>query len=123
MQSGDGAPAQIQWVDQAKFHYTCQFAKDTVEQSCSFTYLLYSTNADRGIDLSRYRTLNLALRYTGNAHYLRVAIRNFDSRFSRLEDSNSSKFNSVNLHPKDLAQPVPISLNEFTRSGVVGGPI
>jgi len=112
MQSGDGA--QSQWVDQAKFHYTCQFAKGAAEQTCSFTFLLYSTSADRGIDLSRYRTLNLALRYAGNAHYLRVGVRNFDSRFSRLEDSNSSKFNSVNLHPKDLAQPVPISLNEFS---------
>ena len=112
MQSGDGA--QSQWVDQAKFHYTCQFAKGAAEQTCSFTFLLYSSSADRGIDLSRYRTLNLALRYAGNAHYLRVGVRNFDSRFSRLEDSNSSKFNSVNLHPKDLAQPVPISLNEFS---------
>jgi diguanylate cyclase (GGDEF)-like protein len=112
MQSGDGA--QSQWADQAKFHYTCQFAKGAAEQTCSFTYLLYSTSADRGIDLSRYRTLNLALRYAGNAHYLRVSIRNFDPRFSRLEDSNSAKFNSVNLHPKDFAQPVPISLNEFS---------
>jgi diguanylate cyclase (GGDEF)-like protein len=114
MQAGDGVPAQIQWVDQAKLHYRCQFAKDAADQSCSFNYLLYSTSGDRGIDLSRYRTLNLAIRYAGEAHYLRVAIRNFDSRFSRLEDSNSSKFNSVNLHPKDLAQPVPIGLSEFT---------
>jgi diguanylate cyclase (GGDEF)-like protein len=113
MQSGEGTPAQIQWVDQAKLHFTCQFAKHAAGQSCSFVYLLYSTSADRGIDLSRYRTLNLALRYAGGAHYLRVAIRNFDSRFSRLEDPNSSKFNSVNLLPKDLAQSVPISLNEF----------
>jgi diguanylate cyclase (GGDEF)-like protein len=110
---GDGTPARIQWVEQANFHYTCQFAKEAAGQSCSFTYLLYSTNADRGIDLSRYRTMNLALRYSGPAHYVRVSIRNFDSRFSRLEDANSSKFNSVNLHPKDLAQPVPISLGEF----------
>jgi hypothetical protein len=88
------AAAQIQWVDQARFHFTCQFGKGAAEQTCSFTYLLYSTSADRGIDLSRYRTLNLALRYAGNAHYLRVAVRNFDPRFSRLEDSNSSKFNS-----------------------------
>jgi len=114
MQSGDGTPAQIQWVDQARFHYTCEFAKDAPGQSCSFTYLLYSTNPDRGVDLSQYRTLNLALRYAGDARYLRVAVRNFDPRFSRLEDANSSKFNSVNLSPKDLARPLPISLTEFT---------
>jgi diguanylate cyclase (GGDEF)-like protein len=114
MQSGDGKSTQVQWVDQAKLHFSCQFAKDAAGQSCSFTYLLYSTTADRGIDLSRYRTLNLAIRYTGNAHYLRVAIRNFDPRFSRLEDTNSSKFNSVNLHPQDFAQPAPIRLSEFS---------
>ena len=114
MQTGDGPPAHVQWIDQARFHFTCQFAKEATGQSCAFTYLLYTGNADRGIDLSRFHSLNLTLRYAGNAHYLRVAIRNFDPRFSRLEDTNSSKFNYVNLHPKDLVQPVPIKLKEFT---------
>ena len=113
MQSGDGIPTQVQWVDQGNFHFSCGFAKGAAGPGCSFTYLLYSTNADRGIDLSRYRTLNLTLRYAGDARYVRVSIRNFDPRFSRLEDANSSKFNSVNLPPKDLAQPLEISLNEF----------
>jgi diguanylate cyclase (GGDEF)-like protein len=114
MQSGDGTPAQVQWVDQARLHFNCAFAKDAPGQSCSFTYLLYSANADHGIDLSRYQAMNLAIRYAGNARYVRVAIRNFDPRFSHLEDGNSSKYNSINLHPKDLAEPLPISLKEFT---------
>jgi diguanylate cyclase (GGDEF)-like protein len=114
MQSGAGTPARVQWVDPSKFHFTCQFARETVGQGCSFTYLLYSTDAAHGIDLSRYRKLNLALRYTGDARYLRVSIRNFDPRFSRLEDDNSPKFNSVNLHPRDFTHPVAIGLNEFS---------
>ena len=114
MQSGEGTPVQFRWVDQADFHFTCRFAKNTNGQSCAFTYLLYSTAANRGIDLSRYRTLNLALRYAGDAKYLRVAIRNFDPRFSRLDDANSSKFNSIILRPKDLAKPLAIGLSEFT---------
>ena len=68
----------------------------------------------RGVDLSRYRNLNLTIRYTGSAHYLRLAIRNFDPRFSRLEDTNSSKFNLLNVEPSDLAKPVAIDLREFT---------
>src|SRR6185436_18543528 len=108
MQFGNGTPPKAQWVDQAHFHFTCEFAKAGADQDCSFTYLLYSTNVDRGIDLSRYRTLNLKLRYAGDARYVRVSIRNFDPRFSRVEDSNSSKFNSVSLPPKDLAQPLAI---------------
>ena len=113
MQSGDGTQSRTQWVDQPRFHYTCQFAKGAADPSCSFTYLLYSTSADRGIDLARYRTMNLAIRYAGDARYVRVSIRNFDSRFSRLQDSNSSKFNYLNLHPRDLALPVSIGMNEF----------
>jgi diguanylate cyclase (GGDEF)-like protein len=112
MQSGDGASAQ--WVDQANLHFTCQFAKDASNPGCSFTYLLYSTDADRGLDLSRYQTLNLAIRYAGGARYVRVAIRNFDPRFSRLEDPNSSKYNNVNLQPEELYRPVSIPLEEFT---------
>jgi diguanylate cyclase (GGDEF)-like protein len=113
MQFGEGTPAQIQWLNQSKLHFVCRFAKDAPGQGCSFNYLLYSKTGDRGIDLSRYRTLNLALRYSGNAHYVRVAIRNFDARFSHLSDANSPKFNYVNLHAKDLAQPIAIGMNEF----------
>lgn len=114
MHSGDGQPPKLEWVDQPSMHFTCRFSREAAGQSCSMTYLLYSNDAARGVNLSRFRNLNLALRYTGNARYVRLAIRNFDPRFSRLEDGNSSKFNSVNLHPKDLLQPVAISLREFT---------
>jgi diguanylate cyclase (GGDEF)-like protein len=55
----------------------------------------------------------LAVRYSGNAAYLRVAVRNFDPRFSRIEDLNSPKYNFVNIPARDLAQPVAIKLSEF----------
>ena len=112
MQSGKGAA--FQWVDQANFHFACQFSKDAVDPGCSFIYLLYSTDGEHGVDLSRYQRLNLAMRYAGGARYVRVAIRNFDPRFSRLEDANSSKYNNVNLQPEELYQPVSIPLDEFT---------
>ena len=113
MQSGDGAPADIQWIDQSRFHFACQFPKATVDQGCSFGYQLHSAKADQGTDLSHFHTLNLAVRYTGKARYLRVAIRTFDPRFSRLEDLNSPKYNFVNIPSRDLAQPVAINLSEF----------
>ena len=113
MQSGDGAPADIQWIDQSRFHFACQFPKATVDQGCSFGYQLHAEKVDQGTDLSRFHTLNLAVRYTGKARYLRVAIRTFDPRFSRLEDLNSPKYNFVNIPSRDLAQPVAISLSEF----------
>jgi diguanylate cyclase (GGDEF)-like protein len=114
MQSGEGAPVQIEWVDKSRLHYTCAFAVQAANQTCSFTYLLSPPSVEHGIDLSRYQTLNLAVRYAGKARYVRVSIRNFDPRFSRAADGNSSKFNSVNLSPKELAQPLSIGLSELT---------
>jgi len=113
MQSGDGAPADIQWIDQPRFHFACQFPKATVDQGCSFGYQLHGKSVDQGLDLSRFQTLNLAIRYTGKARYLRVAIRNFDARFSKLDDLNSPKYNFVNIPARDLDRPVAIKLSEF----------
>ena len=114
MQSGNGAPADIQWVDQSHFHFACQFPKAAaVDQGCSFGYQLHSGKLNEGTDLSRFQTLNLRIRYSGNARYLRVAIRTFDPRFSKPEDLNSPKYNYVNIPSRDLAQPVAIKLSEF----------
>jgi diguanylate cyclase (GGDEF)-like protein len=113
MQSGDGAPADIQWIDQSHLHFACKFPQATVEQGCSLGYALHSGKVNEGTDLSRFRALNLVVRYTGKAGYLRVAIRNFDPRFSTLEDLNSPKYNFVNIPATELARPVPISLSEF----------
>ena len=114
MKFGEDALAQVNWVDQSRLHFRCRFTQQLAGASCSYTYLLYpGTAADHGIDLSRFRNLNLAIRYSGNAHYVRVAIRNFDPRFSRMDDTNSSKFNLLNLQPKDLGKPVDIDLHEF----------
>ena len=113
MQSGNGAPADMQWVDQSHLHFACKFPEAAVDQGCSLGYALHSGKVSQGTDLSRFRTLNLVVRYTGKADYLRVAIRNFDPRFSTLEDLNSPKYNFVNVPARELAQPVPISLSEF----------
>ncbi len=114
MTFGDDALTKVDWVDQSRRHYRCRFIQQSQDASCSFTFLLYHGNdLAHGVDLSRFRNLNLAIRYAGSAHYLRVAIRSFDPRFSRVEDTNSPKFNLLNLQPKDLGQPVAIDLHEF----------
>lgn len=103
----------FRWLDQANFHYACRFPQQPAYQGCGFAYMLTKAVASQGMDLSRYDTLNLTVRYTGNAQYLRVGIRNFDPRFSNLEDLNSPKFNFVNIPTRDLGQPLKIKLSEF----------
>lgn len=113
--SDDATLATVDWVDQPRLHFKCRFEKTAPGASCGYTYMLSQADAaDHGVDLSRYRSLNLTIRYTGPAHYLRLAVRNFDPEFSRLQDTNSAKFNALNIQPKDLVQPVAIKLHEFT---------
>jgi len=112
---GEDALTQVDWVDQPHLHFKCHFAQEVPGASCGFTYELFpAKDIAHGIDLSGYRNLNLTIRYAGAARYLRVAIRNFDPRFSRVEDFNSTKFNSLNLPPKDLLKRVAIDPHEFS---------
>ncbi len=113
VEAGNGVQAEFQWIDQAKFHFACRFPEVSVWQGCGFAYMLSAEDVSRGMDLSGFRTLNLTVRYKGSAQYLRVGIRNFDSRFSRVEDLNSPKYNFVNIPTKDFARPISISLGEF----------
>ena len=112
---GEDALTQVDWVDQSRVHFKCHFTSAASGASCGYTYQLHVNSAvNEGVDLSRFRNLKVAIRYTGPAHYLRVAIRNYDPRFSKLDDWNTTKFNSLNLQPKDLSKPVAINLYEFT---------
>ncbi len=112
---GEETLTQVDWIDQPHVHFKCHFAKDAPGASCGYTYELFrDKDIAHGIDLSRFHKLNLTIRYAGSARYVRVAIRNFDPRFSRADDFNTTKFNALNLQPKDLATTVPIDLHEFT---------
>ena len=42
VESGNGAPAEFRWIDQVKFHYTCQFPTPSAMQGCGFAYMLAS---------------------------------------------------------------------------------
>jgi diguanylate cyclase (GGDEF)-like protein len=112
---GEEALTQVDWVDQSRVHFKCHFAQESTGASCGYQFQLHLNSAvNQGVDLSRFSRLKLAIRYAGSARYLRVAVRTFDPRFSRVDDWNSTKFNSLNLQPKDLTKPVAITLHEFT---------
>src|SRR5262245_65019899 len=74
---GEEALTQVDWVDQPRVHFKCHFAQQASGASCGYTYELFREKGiAHGADLSRYRNLKLTIRYKGDAHYLRVAVRN-----------------------------------------------
>lgn len=68
----------------------------------------------QGVDLRRFDALDLDLVHRGKAQHVRVAIRNFDPRFSTEKDANSAHFHPINLRTRDLAGPIALRLSELT---------
>ena len=101
------------WIDRTRFHFHCKFNQTESNMPCNLIYML-SEDSVKGTNLETYDHLNLDITYAGRAKNLRIAIRNSDPRFSRLSDSNSTKFNVINIRTSDLNKPLKIGLNEFT---------
>ncbi len=80
---------------------------------CAWTIDL-SSSTHEGMDLSRYEHLIIKLNYTGNANKLRIAIRNYNPAYSKIGDGNSTKFNAINLHTKELNKENYLALTAFT---------
>lgn len=101
------------WKDRDKFHFHCKFNENESNRPCNLIFML-SVDSIQGTNLQNFDHLNLDIAYAGQAKTLRVAIRNYDPRFSNINDTNSTKFNFINLRTKDLTKPLRISFNELT---------
>jgi len=103
----------LQWVDESRFHLRCHY-RDTQEyQACGVTFLLGPGGVTRGMDLSSFDSVVLDVAYRGNGGYVRLGARNFDPRFSREQDANSSRMQSTNIRAADLLGPLAIGLDEL----------
>ncbi|HEY8880546.1 MAG TPA: GGDEF domain-containing protein [Roseateles sp.] len=109
-----GAERAVEWVDAAQWHWRCKYTAGVKYQPCGLTFTLTTEDPTRGTDLRHYDSLDLELAYRGNAPAVRVALRDFDPRFSRAEDGNSARIASINLRTRDIQQPVNIELSELT---------
>lgn len=101
------------WVDRDKFHFHCVFKEHDKDRSCNIIFML-TKDSVVGTNLQEFDNINLDIKYSGPAKTLRMAIRNFDPRFSIRENSNSSKFNFIYMRTKDLQTPLQLKLSELT---------
>jgi diguanylate cyclase (GGDEF)-like protein len=109
--------SRVQWVAERDFHFRCHYTPqdDFGYQPCSLTFLLTRDRANTlGMDLRRFDSLRLDLAYQGASRFVRVTVRSFDARFSRADDGNSARMQSVTLPVRDVAKPLVIGLSELT---------
>lgn len=110
--NNDSAHKKAFWVDRDKFHFHCSFDAQDQHVPCNMIIMLTEDNI-HGVNLEKFNALTLDIHYTGKAKVIRFAIRNFDPRFSTTSDSNSGKFNYINLRTRDLTRPLHIGLHEL----------
>jgi diguanylate cyclase (GGDEF)-like protein len=72
-----------------------------------------SNSGVKGLDLSVYEDMIIKLNYSGNANKVRIAIRNFNPDYSSTSDANSTKFNAIQLHTKELNKEIRVNLSAF----------
>lgn len=112
-QVGDGIISS-EWTNGDHTAWKCNYVENFPRNyfPCSWTVDL-SHSISNGMDLSRYEDLILHLNYSGPANKVRVAIRNFNPAYSTLSDRNSTKYNAIQLHTKELNKENRISLSAF----------
>lgn len=110
----DGTPSS-EWTNDAHTAWKCIYPENyqTDYLPCAITLDL-STAADAGMNLSSYEQLILHLNYSGGANKVRIAIRNYNPIYSKTNDSNSTKFNAIQIHTSELNKENRIALSAFT---------
>lgn len=112
----DGTPS-AEWIDRNQYRWRCN-----VPESFGENYFNCGLGVDlahapgQGTNLARFSHVTIYLHYTAQSHAnrVRIAMRNFDPAYSRTDDANSSKFNSVLVQTTNLGKPLRLGLDEFT---------
>lgn len=103
-----------EWTRDDHTQWRCQYPENFTGNyfACTLTLDL-SKSINQGIDLSEYSQLNLTMNYQGSANKIRIAIRNYDSAYSRPDDGNSTKFNAIQVHTLELTKEIHLALSFF----------
>ena len=103
------------WRDPKSTTLLCHLVAADDRATCGVGFTLARKGDQRrGIDLRDFDTLEMDVGYRGAARNVRVSMRDFDARFSRAEDGNSGRYQSVQLRARDLDRPLEIRLDELT---------
>lgn len=101
------------WIDEPGLSWQCDIEDDGKNHGCGFTISLDAHNP-KGIDLSRYDSVNVELDYEGGDKRLRFFARTFVEGFSNLpKDSGSAKYQNVLIPSSYLRGPLSIQMSEF----------
>ncbi len=111
----DGKPAAV-WTNEEHTSWNCYWPENLEIKyfPCAWTEeIATSREKGEGVDLSRYDDMIIKINYTGPANKVRIVFRNFNPAYSYVSDLNSTKFNAIQIHTKELNKENRISLSSF----------
>ncbi|MEY4589726.1 MAG: hypothetical protein RL497_1802 [Pseudomonadota bacterium] len=108
-----GGGTQAVWLNEAQGHYVCTIQADTKDPFCAMQINL-APQPGQGRDLSGFNRLRTKVRYQGPGRVLRLHMRVFDPRFSKLEQPDSAKFQHYVFAPSAENTHIEIPLAGFS---------
>jgi diguanylate cyclase (GGDEF)-like protein len=107
-----GGNSEFHWVDKTAHNWVCDFKSGAPYPYCSFS-LAWSKAPHNPIDFSLYTHLAIDLKYTGEAEYLRVFIRNTYKSAEEPDELQSGKFNTVSKKADTFKQITNINFDDL----------
>lgn len=110
----DSNSSVAEWSNYEKSEWRCYVTNTLVNGSCGFSISLDHLYGEKGINLSKFKRIELALGYKGPEKYLRIYLRNIEDGFTDLLDVRTAKFNNVLIPVDSFNEMVQINFSDFS---------
>ena len=94
------------------YEWKCTLRQGYEYHFCAFE-LLIDPKRQKGVDMSKIKTIRMWLDYQGTSPSVRLFLRNYDPRYSRPDDAITTKFNQVEFSRSKLKGMVEIPMEDF----------
>ncbi|WP_294391723.1 GGDEF domain-containing protein [uncultured Sphingomonas sp.] len=109
----EGGTSGISIDRQQPSSWSCRLTRAYQYRFCSYELAIDRTGRGHGVDLTHFSAMRIVLDYAGPAETVRIYLRNFDPRYSKPGQVDSTKFNMaevpvqrgrnvIDLQPSDL---------------------
>ena len=93
--------------------WTCDVTRTYQYAYCGFGLSFDTANSGRGVDLSRFESVKIAIRYEGPGRSLRAALKNKNPRYRSLGAPTDEKINETSLPMTSGSHVIEIDLDQL----------
>lgn len=108
-----GGKTRGYWDSKQASKAICELNPSEVFPYCGFLFSL-GDGVSQGVDFTEYDGIRVSVKYAGEAARLRIFMRNYDERYSKKGEVETSKFNNISVPVDDLTEPLYIKLADYS---------